>query len=501
MMMRTRPTVLVCVLASGAALAASALPGPTWSADPLGLRVDRLALQAAGQPGQPGQAAPGAPGAPGQQTVIDVTLANPNFHPRLAVPDFYVSGGTDELRAAVRTVAEVLWADLDFEQEFYLIPREASAPIPVVATVDMLPIARWAELGADYVLMGTASPGGDGYTVDIRLVQTRGANPGRVSHAYRYQNCRVVTPRACAHFIADDFHKQARGLDGVAQTKLAFVSDRDAARMTNRLMADAGRGKEIYISDYDGFNQQRVTATQALTMGPAWSPDGRSLAYTSWQSGSPDVYINTLDGRPVSRPIQERVRPDDQNWLPAWSPDGEQIAFGSNRSGNNDIWVMNRDGSGLRNLTPNSQTSSEIAPTWSPDGRQIAFTSDRAGRTQIFIMNSADGSGLIRLTFELSADRPTWSPLGFIAYASGSGPGHTINLFDLRTMQPAVIVGGIGDNESPAVAPNGRHIAFTTTRWGREQIAIVNRRGENIRQITRDGNNQSANWSPARASN
>jgi len=488
-MIRTRPTVLACLLAGSAAVVAAALPASTVLS-PAGVGVERLALQADGQ--QP---------ATTQQTVIDVTLANPNFHPNLAVPDFVMIGATDELREAARTVADVLWADLDFEREFYLIPREASARIPLASTPEALLLARWAELGADYVLLGTAAPTADGFTVDLRLVQTRGANPGRVSHPARYGPCRIATPRACAHFIADDFHKQVRGLNGVAQTKLAFVSDRDATRVANRLMANAGRGAEIYISDYDGYNQQRVTVTQTLTMGPTWAPDGRTLAYSSWQAGPPDVYINTLDGRPVTRPIRTQVRTDDHNLLPAWSPDGTKLAFSSNRSGNNDIWVMNQDGSGLQNLTPNTPTSIETAPTWSPDGRQIAFTSDRSGRTQIFVMNSSDGTGLTRLTYELSADRPTWSPLGFIAYTSGSGPGHTISLFDLRTMQPSIIVAGVGDNESPAVSPNGRHIAFTTTRWGREQIAVVNRRGENIRQITREGNNQSPSWSRSRAFN
>jgi TolB protein len=481
MMMRTKPTVLATVLAGSATLAAGSLPSPFSPPAPIPeISTEALAPQ------------------DGAQTVIDVTLANPNFHPRLGIPDF-ASGGDAELQTAVRTAADVLWADLDFEKEFYLIPRTQSASIPAASTVEALPLARWSELGADYVIHASAARQGDEFSVDLRLVQVGGATPGRVLHSYRYQRCRLATPRACAHFIADDFHRQTRGLEGVAQTKLAFVSDRDAGRVTSRLIGDSGRGKEVYIADYDGFNPQRVTVTQSLTMGPAWAPDGRALAYTSWHSGFPDIYVNTLDGRPVSRPVKERNRPDDQNWLPAWSPDGTRLAFGSNRSGNNDVWVVNRDGSGLRNLTPNTPNSSDGAPAWSPDGTKIAFTSDRSGSTQIYIMNSADGLGVTRLTFEIHADRPTWSPLNFIAYTSGSGPGHTISIYSFNSTPPvAVVVDGVGDNGSPAIAPNGRHIAFTTSRWGREQIAIVNRRGENIRQITREGTNQSPSWSRPR---
>src|SRR5690606_30696580 len=113
------------------------------------------------------------------------------------------------------------------------------------------------------------------------------------------------------------------------------------------------------------------------------------------------------------------------NQLSAWSPDGSMLAFMSNRSGNNDIWIVNRDGSGLRNLT-NTPNASEGSPTWSPNGQMIAFTSDRAGRPQLYVMNIT-GTGLQLITSE-RVDRPTWSPLNFIAFTVGSGPGYDIGI-------------------------------------------------------------------------
>ena len=183
-----------------------------------------------------------------------------------------------------------------------------------------------------------------------------------------------------------------------------------------------------------------------------------------------------------------------QNWLAAWSPDGSRIVFTSSRHGNAELYVMNADGSNLRRLT--NHPGADTTPTWSPTGAQIAFVSDRTGSPQVYIMG-ADGTGLTRITFEPYCDRPTWSPAPFneIAYSSRTGPGHDIKIYEVATRQVRQITFGEGTNESPSFAPNGRHLAFQTTRWGRAQIAVVGRDGNDVRQITRVGNNFAPAWS------
>jgi len=158
------------------------------------------------------------------------------------------------------------------------------------------------------------------------------------------------------------------------------------------------------------------------------------------------------------------------------------------------VYVMNRDGSGVRRLTNNPAIDS--TPTWSPTGDQIAFTSDRSGSPQIWVVGS-DGLGLRRLSFETNADRATWSPAPYneIAFAARTGPGYDIKVLTLATGETKQITFGDGSNESPAWAPNGRHLAFTSTRAGREQIFTVDRDGKNVRQVTREGNNYAPNWS------
>jgi len=430
-----------------------------------------------------------------QQQVDEVALAlsNPGVHPRLGVPDFVLPQGDAKMTDIAKTVADVLWDDLNFEREYYLIPRASSAGIPVTP-VASLPYAQWSELGADVVLHGNAYVSGQSLVIELRLVAVKGQTPGTQYFGKKYQ-CGIQSargPRDCAHQIADDFHGEVRKVDGVARTKLAFASDRDSVRVGGR--PNQTTGKEIYISDYDGANQVRITANRSLNISPSWSPTGGLLAYTSYSSGYPDVYVANLaqPGRGLLRPAQgsESVH----NQLSAWSPDGSMLAFMSNKSGNLDIWVINRDGSGLRNLT-NTPNASEGSPTWSPNGQMMAFTSDRAGgmTPQLYTINLT-GTGLRRVTHE-RIDRPTWSSQGFIAFTLGS-PGSEIAIWDFDDPSVKVLTGGLGTNESPAISPNGRHIAFVTTRWGRQEIAVMDRTGQNVKRITTSGNNTYPNWQP-----
>jgi TolB protein len=427
---------------------------------------------------------PATQGRPQQPDKVVLEITGDGARPRFAVPDFV--GATPDAAEIGRTLGQVLWDDLDFEQDIYLIPRDTYKTVPLARSADQVPFASWRELGADGVVFGTVQRVGDNLRVDVRLFSVK-SQQAVFTQGY---DGPVSNPRRLAHTIADAIHQQQRGYRGVARTKLAFVSDRNRQSLLGTV--EKREVKEIWISDYDGANQRRITVSRDLNLNPSWSPDARSIAYTTFKPEARIVISRIYEGLLV-RPAGGQV---GNNYLPVYSPDGSRIAFTSYRDGNAEIYVMNADGSNVRRLT--NHPSVDVTPTWSPSGEQIAFTSDRTGRKQIYIMN-ADGTGLRRITSEgvTEADRPTWSPAPFndIAFTARSGAWYDVMVLDVAAGTTRLVTDGRGSNESPAYSPTGRHLAFTSNRTGTNQIYVISRNGTGLKQITREGNNQTASWS------
>ena len=402
--------------------------------------------------------------------------------PRVVVGGLY-AGPNGEASEAAAVLAATFLADVRFEGVFDLLPAELpGAALPARAGDPAL--EKWQGTGADGLLVTALREEGAELLVEARLYELVGGQLA-FARAVRGPTSHV---RAVAHVLAHELLEQQAGLRSVAMTRLAFVSDRAGSR--REPTGYMRRVKEIYISDYDGAAQRRVTTDGDLVLTPAWSPDGSTIAYTAFRSGFQQILI--------VRPDDARPRPAaagyGKNWLPAWSPDGQRLAFTANRDGNAEIYVMRADGSEPARLTRNWHI--DTSPAWSPDGRQIAFTSDRTGSPQIWIMD-ADGGNQRALTTERYCDRPTWSPSPFneIAYVSRTKTGFDIKVIDVGTGVSRQLTFGEGFNESPAWAPSGRHLAFCSSRSGTQQIWTMTRLGEDLRQVTRVGANSMPAWS------
>jgi TolB protein len=449
----------------------------------LGVMV--LAGQAPQQPPSP------PPAAPQQPSQIEVRITGePGVAPRYAVPDFVplMPGSAD----TAKMLAQVLWDDLNFEREFYMIQRDVSASVAAARSPEQFNFDAWRELGADAVFFGTVAQKGDDVTVEVRLFNVR-TRQSVFSQAY---TIRARSARQIAHTISDEVLLQQTGLRGVARTRIAFVSDRNNETLLGT--PQKRNVKEIYVTDYDGANQQRITTTRQLNLNPSWSSDARAVAYSGYRNNlGPDILLSHIYTGVLQNLTNGRMPSGAA--LPVFSPDGRQILFAATPPGGgaHDLYVINIDGSGLRRLT--THPDSETAPTWSPSGTQIAFVSDRlgVGREQIFIIN-ADGSGLYRLPVpDNQVDRPTWAPAPYneIAYSARSGPGYDIKVHELVSGVTRQLTFGEGTNESPSYSPTGRHLAFTSTRAGNVQVFTVGRDGNGVRQLTRAGNNQTPDWS------
>ena len=236
----------------------------------------------------------------------------------------------------------------------------------------------------------------------------------------------------------------------------------------------------------------RLTDNDAFDAAPAWSPDGRRIAFDSDRDGNWQIYVMNADGSGVTS-LTDNDAPEG---FPAWSPDGRRIAFESTRDGNPELYVMNADGSGVTRLTFNN--ARDWSPAWSPDGRRIAFDSNHDGNLEIYVMN-ADGSGVTRLTHNQTHDgTPAWSPDGrHIAFASGRDGNLEIYVMNADGSGVMRLTDNDAHDGTPAWSPDGRRIAFTSERDGKDEIYMINADGSGVTRFTYNGARDSfPAWSP-----
>jgi TolB protein len=253
------------------------------------------------------------------------------------------------------------------------------------------------------------------------------------------------------------------------------------------------RSYRLVVSDADGANEYTVFASPDPIMSPAWSPDGRSVAYVSFHTGLAAVYVQTLStGRQVQVSAKAGI-----NGAPSFSPDGKQLALALSRhDGNVDVYVLTLATQELRRVTDDPAIDTE--PAWSPDGRSLYFTSDRAGAPQVYRVGLEAGARPTRITYDGGYNaRPRVTPDGnMVAVVTLDRGAYRIGAVDAERGSLQVLSSGQLD-ESPSIAPNGADILYTSRVGGRDTLAIVSSDGRIQRQIAAStGELREPAWSP-----
>jgi TolB protein len=392
---------------------------------------------------------------------IGTIIVTPGSGPSLAAADFQPrAGGLD---AALGTFNNTLWSDLKFASVANLVGKSLY-PKTLLADPASLRYEEWANdpVKSDYVAFGnlTGANTAQGFLFDVKTRQQL------LSASMSGE------PREMAHQLADQIVRLLTGQEGIAQSKIAYVANR-----------------EIHKMDYDGYGARAFTRDGSIALFPSASPDGKRLAYVSYRDGYPNVVIRGEDGLIIGS-----TRFKGTTTSPAIGPDG-RIAFASSKDGGSmEIYVANGDGSNAKRLT-STRNAVNISPRWNPKtGREIAFISDRGGLPRIYVIGSDGSNERSLLSMGGHMDSPSWSPDGrFLAFTCDVDGTFNIYVADVATQQ-ALKLTREGRNENPTWSPDSRHIAFQSNRSGRWEIWAMHVDGSEPRQLTRGGG-RAPSWS------
>lgn len=374
---------------------------------------------------------------------------------------------------------DVFSSDMVFSNVLMLLSKDMYP-----AEASRTDIGAWKVSGAEYFLTLDF----DKRSVGAKLMSLR-TGEEIFSDKFKIDDSIIDT----AHAVSNQVYYRLTGQKGIFDTKVAFIGKRSKES-----------SKNLFIMDYDGRRLRQVTSYKTIMVSPAWSPDARYIAYTRYAttrySGkgrlmNPNLYLYDVK-RNREKVISEF---QGQNSGATWSPDGKTIAFTSSKDGNPNIYTYNVDDGTITPLIQNS--GMDVEPGYSPDGRSLVFSSSRTGNPELYRLDIA-AQKQTRLTFSRYYNSsPSWSPAGDrIAFAGLDNPLGKRAYFDIFLVSPTGdslerLTIDSGNNEDPSWSSDGRHLVFTSTRHGGSDIYFINSDGTGEKRLTSGILCYSPDWS------
>lgn len=384
--------------------------------------------------------------------------------------------------SAPTDIAAVIHNDLANSGQFNVADNGSFNQYP--QSVDQVNNSYWQSKNVDDIVIGNVQPVGSGqYKVSFSLVSLFNQAPSNVLLTQQY-TVNQNELRGVAHHISDLVYQQLTGVPGIFSTRLAYVLVQRNADQTAKYM--------LMVSDEDGYNAKPILVSSQPIMSPSWSPSGKQIAYVSFESFLPQIYVSDV----ASGQRKLITSFNGINGAPEWSPDGKQLAVALSRgSANPNIYTLNLASGGLQQVTNDWSINTE--PTWSPDGQSLLFTSDRGGSPQVYEINLAN-KATQRVTFDGSYNASaSFTPdAQNIVLLSRQNNAYDIAFLNLQSGNLQLLTHG-GNNQSPSVAPNGKMVVYATKAGGKNVLAMVSTDGKvNMQLPDQLGDVQEPAWSP-----